>query len=87
MPCLRFSNAMFTLRKSHVYASQIACLRIANAMFTIFKRWCFGLQTCFAEDEKNVKTEAFLPQFCTNIQNDRKTVNKALRFQNAQNYS
>jgi hypothetical protein len=36
---------------------------------------------------KNVKTEAFLPQFCINIQNDRKTANKALSFQNAQNYS
>ncbi len=31
--------------------------------------------------------EAFLPQFCINIQNDRKTANKALSFQNAQNYS
>ena len=52
MPWLRFVNAMFTLRKSHVYASQIACLRFANGMFTIFKQWCFGLQTCFAKDKK-----------------------------------
>ena len=32
-----FANAMFTLRKYHVYASQIACLRFVNGMFTIFK--------------------------------------------------
>ena len=42
-----------------------------------------GLQTCFAKDEKR----AFLPQFCINIQNDRKIANKALLFHNAQNYS
>ena len=32
-----FANAMVTLRKYHVYSSQMACLRIANGMFTIFK--------------------------------------------------
>ena len=63
MPWLRFVNAMFTLHKSHVYASQIACLRFANGMFTIFKRWCFGLQTCFAKDEEMLKRKHFYPSF------------------------
>ena len=72
MPCLRFVNAMFTLRKSHVYASQIACLQSSNDGVLAYKH---ALQRI-----KNVKTEAFLPQFCINIQNDRKTANKALSF-------
>ena len=72
MPCLRFANAMFTLSKCHVYNLQAMVFWLTNKLC---KGW------------KNFKTEAFLPRFCINIQNDRKTANKALRFQNAQNYS
>ena len=43
--------------------SQMPCLRLVNAMFTIFKRWCFGLQTCFAEDKKMLKRKHFYPSF------------------------
>ena len=69
---LCFINVMFMLHKWHVYNLQVMML---------------GLQTCFAKDEKNIEKGAFLPQFCINIQNDRKIANKVLFFHNAQNYS
>ena len=50
-------------------------MRFVSAMFTL----CKGC--------KNVKTGAFLSQFCINIQNDRKTANKGLFFHNVQNFS
>ena len=58
-----FATAMFTLRKYHVYASQVPCLCFMNAMFTIFKWWCFGLQTCFAKNKKMLKQEHYYPGF------------------------
>ena len=52
------------------------------------------MQECFVknakmlcEECKNAETGAFSPQFCINIQNDRKIANRALFFHNAQNYS
>ena len=52
------------------------------------------MQKCFVKDVKmlyeeckNAETGAFSPQFCINIQNNRKIANKALFFHNAQNYS
>ena len=79
-----FATAMFTLRNCHVYASQVPCLCFMNAMFTIFKWWCFDFANMLCEEWKDVKTRAFLPRFCINIQNGRKIANKVLLCQNAQ---
>lgn len=46
-------------------------MRFVSAMFTL----CKGC--------KNVKTGAFSPRFCINIQNDGKIANGALIFHNA----
>ena len=58
---------MFTLRKYHVYNLQMMLFVLSNML-------CKGC--------RNVKKGAFLPQFCINIQNDRKIANKALLFHN-----
>ena len=63
---------MLTLRKWHVYNLQVMVFWLTNML-------CKG--------RRNVKTEAFLPQFCINIQNDRKTANKAVFLHDAQKYS
>ena len=60
------------LRKWHVYNLQVMV---------------FGLTNMLCKGSQNVKKGAFLPRFCINIQNDRKTANKALFFHDAQNYS
>ena len=67
MLCLRIVSTMFTHRKCHVYNLQMMVFVLSNMLF----KGC-----------RNVKTEAFLPQFCINIQNDRKIANKALFFHN-----
>ena len=72
VPCLSFLSAMFKLPKWHVYNLQVMGFRLTNML----RKGC-----------KNVKTGAFLPRFCINMQNDRKIANKALFFHNAQNYS
>ena len=72
LPCLRFMNAMFMLHECHVYNIQMM-------MFWLCKH---ALQRI-----KNVKTRAFLPWFCINIQNGRTIANKTFFFHNAQNYS
>ena len=97
VPCLRFASGMFALRKWHVCVSQVPCLRFASAVFAL-RKWhvnaslmaCLqsssdgglGLQNMLCKGCKNVKTEAFLPRFCINIQNDRMIVNGALFFHN-----
>ena len=60
------------LHKCHVYNLQVLVFWLASML-------CNGC--------KNVKTGAFLPRFCINIQNDRKIANKALFFHNAQDFS
>ena len=52
------------------------------------------MQKCFVKAAKmlrkgckHVKTGAFSPLFCINIQNDRKLANEALFFHNAQDFS
>ena len=84
-----FATAMFTLRKYHVYASQLPCLCFASTMFMLhechvynIQMMMFWLTNMLCKEWKNVKTRAFLPRFCINIQNDRKIANKALSFQN-----
>ena len=71
-------STVFTLRKSRVYASQVPCLPFASAVFTLRKWYVYNLQVMIFwlanmlhKGCKNVKTGAFLPQFCINIQNDR----------------
>ena len=54
---------MVTLPKCHVYNLQVT--------------W-FWLTSMLCKGCKNVKTGAFLPRFCINIQNDRKIADKAL---------
>ena len=61
-----------TLPKWHVYNLQVMGVWLTNML-------CKGC--------KNVKTGAFSPRFCINIQNDIKTANKALFFHNAQDFS
>ena len=63
---------MVTIRECHVYNPQVM-------MFWLAKMLC--------EECKNAETGAFLPQFCINIQNDRKIANKVTFFHNAQKYS
>ena len=63
---------MFILHKWHVYNLQ-------DMMFWLANMLCKGC--------KNVKTGAFSPLFCINIQNDRKLANEALFFHNAQDFS
>ena len=91
-------STVFTLRKSRVYASQVPCLRFGNAVFTLWecrvslRKWhvynlqlmMFWLTNMLHKGCKNVKTGAFLPQFCINIQNDKKIANRALFFHNVQ---
>ena len=81
-PHISFATAMFTLRNCHVYASWMPCLCFMNAIFTIFKWWCFDFANMLCKEWKNVKTGAFLPRFCINIQNDRTIANKAFFFHN-----
>ena len=87
-------STVFTLRKSRVYPSQVPCLRFASAVFTLRKWYVYNLQVMIFwltnmlhKGCKNVKTGAFLPQFCINIQNDKKIANRALFFHNVQTNS
>ena len=57
----------------------MACLQSSSDDVRLANMLCKGW--------KNVEKGAFLPQFCINIQNDRKIANKVLFFHNAQNYS
>ena len=57
MPCLRFVIAVFAHRKCRVYNFQLMAFGLTDMLYKRFK---------------NVKTGAFLPYFCINIQNDRK---------------
>ena len=83
-------SAVFTPRKCHGYTSYVSWLRLVNAMVTP-RKWhaynlqmtVFGLSTMLCKGCKNVKTGAFLPRFCINIQNDRKIANEAFFFHNA----
>ena len=61
-------SAVFTLRKSRVYASEMPCLHFGNAVFTRrkchvcnFQVMVFWLTSILCKVCKNVKTEAFLP--------------------------
>ena len=87
-------SAVFTLRKSRVYPSQVPCLPSVRTMFTLRKWHVYNLQVMIFwlanmlhKGCKNVKTGAFLPQFCINIQNDKKIENRALFFHNVQTNS
>ena len=46
MPWLPFVNAMFTLRKSHVYASQIACLQSSKDGVLAYKHALQRMKKC-----------------------------------------
>ena len=46
MPWLRFANAMVTLRKSHVYASQMACLQSSSGGVLAYKQALQRMKKC-----------------------------------------
>ena len=61
---------------------------VAHRMYHVYNlqvMW-FWLTSMLCKGCKNVKTGAFLPRFCINIQNDRKIANKALFCQYVQNF-